>query len=94
MLEELKREVFATPAEFAHGLRNAFPDGLSGGPLDFRVHDRAASMDIQLVPGPERAIALLRLPTLRVRIRFTFGDASARERMLKRMDLAMHRGGG
>lgn len=88
------REVSATPAEFAHGLRNAFPRGLSGGPLAFRVDDAEATMEIELVPGPDRVIALLRLPSLTARIRFVAGDADARERMLKRMDLAMQRGGG
>ena len=88
------REVSATPAEFAHGLRNAFPRGLSGGPLAFRVDDAEAAMEIELVPGPDRVIALLRLPSLTARIRFVVGDADARERMLKRMDLAMQRGGG
>lgn len=88
------REVSATPAEFAHGLRNAFPEGLSGGPLEFRVEDGPAAMEIQLAPGPDRVIALLRLPTLTARIRFLQSDAGARERMLKRMDLAMQRGGG
>ncbi len=90
----LEREVSATPAEFAHGLRNAFPDGVRGGPLEFQVVDGAAAMEIRLVPGPERVIALLRLPTLTVRIRFTAGDAGARRAMLRRMDLAMQRGGG
>jgi hypothetical protein len=46
------------------------------------------------VPGPDRVIALLRLPTLTARIRFCAGDPAARERLLKRMDLAMQRGGG
>jgi hypothetical protein len=93
-LEALAREISATPAEFAHGLRNAFPQGLSGGPLLFQVEDGSAAMEIRLVPGPDRVIALLRLPTLTARIQFMAGDAAARERMLKRMDLAMQRGGG
>lgn len=92
--EELLREVSCTPAEYAHGLGNAFPQGLSGGPLAFRVEGEAAAMDIQLTPGPDRVIALLRLPTLTARIRFTAGDAEARVRMLRHMDLAMQRGGG
>jgi hypothetical protein len=91
---ELVREVSSTPAEFAHGLRNAFPQGLRGGPLAFEVEDGTAAMEIVLAPGPDRVIALLRLPTLSARIRFTAGDATARERLLKRMDLAMQRGGG
>ncbi len=88
------REVSCTPAEYAHGLGNAFPQGLSGGPLDFRVEGQGAAMAIHLTPGPDRVIALLRLPTLTARIRFTAGDAEARARMLRHMDLAMQRGGG
>jgi hypothetical protein len=94
MAEEIEREVSATPAEFAHGLRNAFPNGLSGGPLHFQVTYGDAAMTIHLTPGPDRVIALLRLATLQVRIRYTQGDAAACERMLRRMDLAMQRGGG
>ena len=94
MLEAIEREVSATPAEFAHGLRNAFPDGLSGGPLVFRIQYGTATMEVRLSPGPDRVIALLRLPTLHVHLRFSAGDADARARMLKRMDLAMQRGGG
>ena len=93
-LESLEREVSASPGEFAHGLRNAFPEGLSGGPLEFRVRHGAAEMEIRLTPGPDRVIALLRLPTLTVHIRFITGDAAARARLLRRMDLAMQRGGG
>lgn len=90
----LEREVSATPAEFAHGLRTAFPEGLSGGLLEFRVDDGDATMEIRLTPGPDRVIVLLCLPTLKISIRFTAGDSVARERMLRRMDLAMQRGGG
>ena len=92
--EQLVREVSATPAEFAHGLGTAFPAGLHGGPLDFQVEHGGARMAIQLTPGPDRVIALLRLPTLTAHMRFVAGDADARARMLRRMDLAMQRGGG
>lgn len=88
------RDVSATPEEYAHGLRNAFPRGLSGGPLEFRVEAGDVCMAISLSPGPDRVIALLRLPTLTARIRFLSGDAEARERLLRHMDLAMQRGGG
>ncbi len=92
--DELRREVSATPEEFAHGLRNALPDGLSGGPLVFHVDAGSARMDIELTPGDDRVIALLCLPTLTARLCFTAGDAEARRALLRRMDLAMQRGGG
>jgi hypothetical protein len=90
----LVREVSATPAEFAHGLRLAFPGKVAGGPLEFLVEDGVVALAISLVPGPDRVIALLRLPTLTARLRFTAGDTASRARLLRRMDLAMQRGGG
>jgi hypothetical protein len=92
--QELRREVSATPAEFAHGLRNAFGEAVRGGPLRFDIVSDGAAMHIDLMPGPDRVIALLRLPTLSARIRFTGGPPEARARMLHRMDRAMQRGGG
>lgn len=91
---ELVREVSATPAEYAHALRGAFPRGLSGGPLAFRIAVDDVSLAVDLTPGPPRRIALLSLPTLVVRIRFLSGEASARATTLRHMDLAMQRGGG
>jgi hypothetical protein len=91
---ELTREISATPAEYAHALRGAFPSGLSGGPFAFRVEAGEVEIAIDLTPGPERRIALLKLPTLFVRICFLSGDSAARARVLRHMDLAMQRGGG
>ena len=51
-------------------------------------------MQLEITPGPERVIALLRLPTLRLRIQFTVGDEETNRQMLERFDLAMRRGGG
>jgi hypothetical protein len=93
-LDDFEREISATPAEFAHGLRNAFAAAVVGGPLHFEIVGDQASMRIELEPGPDREIALLRLPTLVARIRFTAGTQQARQAMLRRMDLAMQRGGG
>lgn len=90
----IERELSATPAEFAHGLRLAFGEAVRGGPLHFQVHYKQAALDIDLTPGPERRIASLCLPTLHARLRFTAGDAAAQTRLLARMDLAMQRGGG
>jgi hypothetical protein len=44
--------------------------------------------------GPERRIAAIRLPTLRVADRFIGGSDADRHALLARLDRAMHRGGG
>ena len=90
----VEREVSASPADFARGLHTAFPRGVEGGPLDFRVERDGVRLEIALRPGPDRVIALLRLPTIQVRIRCLGGDAEARARLLAYLDLATHRGGG
>lgn len=55
---------------------------------------QTGSMQLEITPGPERMIALLRLPTLKLRIHFTAGDEATKRLMLERFDLAMRRGGG
>lgn len=94
MLEELVREASSTFAEYEHGLRLAYPDGVSGGPDAFTVTSGEAALEVSLTPGPDRVIALLRLPTLTAHLKFTDGTAEARARMLRRLDMAMRRGGG
>ena len=91
---EIRREVSASPREYERTLRLAFPEGLEGGPMRFRVRQGPVRLEVELEEGPERRIALVRLETLRVRLRFEGGDARMHEKMLARMDLAMRRGGG
>ena len=93
-MENLAREAFATLAEFRRGLENAFPVALTDSPDGLLARHGAAAMLIHLTPGPDRRIAALVLPTLRVRIRFTAGTVAQREGMLAHMDRTMHRGGG
>ncbi len=88
------REVSATLQEFRHGLLLAFPNGVAAEGDTLRVSDDRATMEIRLSPQAPRIIAALRLPSLQVAIRFTAGAPADRERMLARMDRAMHRGGG
>lgn len=90
----LEREMTATGDDFARGLAAAFGKRVEGGPQSFRIVDNGAAMEIDLRVGPPRVIALLRLPTLRVRIRFTAGRPDQCLALLERMDRAMHRGGG
>lgn len=90
----IERQMAATAAEFARGLHLAFPDGVSGGPHEFRVTDGRAVLEVTLTPEPDRVIALLRLPVLHVVLRFVAGEVAAQEKMLAHLDLATHRGGG
>lgn len=93
-VEVLEREVSASPGEFARGLRTAFPDAVEDGHLRFRCERDGVRLEIALRPGPDLAIAGLRLPRVRVSIRCLGADAAARARVLAHLDLATHRGGG
>lgn len=52
------------------------------------------SLSIGWQPGEPRVIALMRLPRLRVRFRFTGLDVAERQAFMQRFDLYMQRGGG
>lgn len=92
--EILTREMGATEKEFRQGLLFAFPAGMHERDGAFRVEHDGAAMEIDITPLAPRVIALLRLPRLDVRIRFTAGTFTQRQAMLARMDRAMQRGGG
>ena len=94
MAAPLERDVCASVGEFVHGLNNAFPGSLTGGPLLFRATGNGAAMEIELTPRAERVIGGLALPSLTVCIRFTEGSAHAQAALLTHMDRAMQRGGG
>jgi hypothetical protein len=91
----LEREMAATPQEFMHGLRQAFPDGVDVlGEGRVRAVHGGACLDIAYSVLPPRVIALLRLPRLQVSLCFTAGTPAQQQALLTRMDLAMQRGGG
>jgi hypothetical protein len=90
----LEREMSASRAEFLHGLRLAFPQGVEEAGALLKVGDGDTAMAIEIAPLPDRLIALLRLPRIRVAIRFTAGTPEQQRAMLARMDRAMQRGGG
>jgi hypothetical protein len=91
---DIHREVSASPAEYGHALRGAFPATLTGGPLLYRAERDGVTLEIEITPAPPRKIALLVLPVSHIRLRFLSGDPAARARVLRHMDLAMRRGGG
>ncbi len=92
--DTMVREMAATEKEFRHGLAFAFPQGVTERAGSFHVVHAGAAMEIAIAPLPPRIIALLRLPRLDVRIRFTAGTPEQQQEMLARMDRAMQRGGG
>lgn len=92
--ERLLRDMATTEREFRSGLAFAFPQGVTERDGVLFVAGEGAAMEIVLAPLPPRVIALLRLPRLEVRIRFTAGTPDQRAAMLARMDRAMQRGGG
>jgi hypothetical protein len=95
MAEEiLVRDMATTEKEFRGGLAFAFPQGVTEREGVFRVVHAGAAMEIGIAPLPPRVIALLSLPRLEVRIRFTAGTPEQQQVMLARMDRAMQRGGG
>jgi hypothetical protein len=92
--ERLVRDMATTEREFRNGLTFAFPQGVTERDGVFHVAHAGAAMEIALAPLPPRVIALLRLPRLEVRIRFSAGTPVQQQAMLARMDRALQRGGG
>lgn len=90
----LIRDVSSTLAEFDASLRNAAAGRIEGAAPAYRIADGEVRLDVDVEPGPERRIALIRLPTLRVTFRFDGGTRAAQEALLARLDRSMHRGGG
>ena len=91
---EFVRTVSASPAEYARGLHQAVPGGVTGGPHHFVVCDGEVRIEIDLVPGPDHVIAQLRLPSLIAHWRLSGGTKCMHDTLVERMDLAMRRGGG
>jgi len=90
----IARDVTSTIAEFDAALRGAAAGCIDGGAPHYRIDAGAVRVEIDVVVGPERRIALLRLPTLLVTFRFLSGSSEAQQALLARLDRAMHRGGG
>jgi hypothetical protein len=93
-LGEFVRDVTSTAEEFDASLRQAAAGCLEGGFPSYRITDGDVGLQVDVVPGTERRIALVRLPTLIVTYRFIAGTRAAQQALLTRLDRAMHRGGG
>jgi hypothetical protein len=92
--DAIEREVWATEAEFRHGLGLAFPGCVVERHGRLCIDDGRARMEIELAVLAPQSIALLELPRLKVSLRNTAGTPDQFKAMVARMDLAMHRGGG
>jgi hypothetical protein len=90
----LVRDVTSTREEFDASLRQAAAGCVQGRSPNYFIEDGDVRLQIEVEPGPERRIALVRLPTLIVTYRFTAGSRAAQDALLARLDRAMHRGGG
>jgi hypothetical protein len=90
----LVRDVTSTLKEFDASLRQAAAGCIEGQAPTYLIKDGEVRLQIDIVPGAERRIALVRLPTLIVTYRFIAGSRGAQEALLARLDRAMHRGGG
>lgn len=90
----LERDVSASRSEYLHGLRLAFPAGVEETGQEILVTDGRATLEITLIEQAPRVIALLRLPRMKVVLRFTQGTPDQQAALLAYMDLAMQRGGG
>lgn len=90
----IARDVTSTVAEFDASLRAAAGALLSGAAPRYRVQDGEVQLEVVVAPGPERRIALVRLPTLLATYTFSGGSVDAQRALLAKLDRAMHRGGG
>jgi hypothetical protein len=92
--EILVRDMAITAAELRRSLHSAFPGNVSEQEGRYRIVFAGATLGIDAKPLPPRIIALLELPRLEVRLRFTAGTPGQRGLLLERMDRALQRGGG
>lgn len=90
----IARDVTGTIAEFDAALRSAAAGCIAGAAPRYRIDMGAVQLEVEVLAGPERRIALLRLPTLLVTYRFLSGSRDQQQALLERLDRAMHRGGG
>lgn len=93
--ESFEREMGCTEAEWLGWLPAALgnhPWQRQGASVHVQIGSGALSIAWRL--GEPRAIALMRLPRLRVSFRFAGLDDGERHAFMKRFDLYMHRGGG
>ena len=91
---ELEREVGSTPAEFLRCLRQAAPCPVEDvDDHGCRLRCGGVELTVSTRPLPDRRIAGLVVPVVRVTYRFR-GDRAAGRALLATLDAGMQRGGG
>lgn len=91
----VEKDMALTREDFARLLPEAVP-GLPWRVEDgvYRIGGAEGGVDIRLAPLPDRRIALIALPRLRVTLSFHGWPAEQRDAFLARFDTAFRRGGG
>lgn len=90
---ELEREVGSAPAEFLRCLRQAAPCPVEGLEDGCWLRCDGVELIVSMQSLPDRRIAGLVLPVIRVTYRF-HGDRARGEALLATLDAGMQRGGG
>ncbi len=88
------RDMAMTAEEFLRVLHWAFPGRVIDREGRLIVCAEGATLEISLAALPPRKLALLTLPRLEARLRFTAGTVAQRNALLTRLERAMQRGGG
>lgn len=93
--ERFERDMGCTEAEWIGWMPRAIGDHPWQQARDqIQVQLGAGVLRMRWEPLPERRIALLRMPRLKVSFEFEGVDAAARQRFMKPFDLSLQRGGG
>jgi hypothetical protein len=94
-LEAFERELGCTEAEWRQWLPGAVGPhalGIEGSSARVAIDEGLLALEWQVLAP--RAIALMRMPRLRVAFRFDHVGEAARQRFMRYFDLYMQRGGG
>lgn len=91
---DLIRVVSASKKEYERALRQALPGGVSGGPNAFILSKGNAKISLIIEEQPDKAIALMRLPCIKVFWSFHEGTSQEITELVDKLDLSMMRGGG
>lgn len=93
--EVFDRDMACTEAEWLAWLPKAVGEfAWQRAGSSVRVQLGQGQLEIEWQALPPRVIALMRLPRLQMRFRFSGGDSALRTRFMRHFDLITQRGGG